>query len=660
MTRPGFDRVRAGLAVAAVVLALVAGAGRGAQAQQVNFSARITDNNRVGLTTSNYGFFGNDFVSRAPSFEYPLGTGYEHMVRAGLWVGALAIVDTGQVYRVTVGALDALQGNGGAASTEYGPKSVIVERSKLRNNRFYNPDAVSEQDFVTRYGDDPGRTPRLSEEVHLPLGFEVKQEIYNWSFAAFADVVIAHLTFRGTRNLLREMFVGLFSELASGNKNGYSTWPPTSGGGGNLGGWYSKKLLRWDPERRLIAEHYCRDIAFCDSTLVPPWVGIKLLGTRPDTILSKQVGLHLWNFAPGENSRDEDIELYGLLSSPHQTDPDSLAPIAGGNDPVELLAVGPFTLSPDTVFDEATSIQVDFAFVGGADYPKLLEAADFAQLAFDFNYVVPTPPPSPLLHVVSRQNEIELFWDASPESTVDETSPQPGGKDFEGYRVYLGTDRNDLGLVAQFDKVDTTGFNTDFGGIRLSQPQKIDGDTVTYHYRITGLRDGFKYFTAVTSFDTGDQQIQSLESGISQNKILAVPAAAPGEREGGVTVFPNPYKVEARWDAKTLARDHFLWFANLPKRCHLAIFSLAGDLVYETDFDGDVYAGQGARGLYDPRRELDVPPPVLSGASFAWNLISREGQAVASGLYLFAVKDRETGDVQRGRFLVIKSDREGF
>jgi len=41
-------------------------------------------------------------------------------------------------------------------------------------------------------------------------------------------------------------------------------------------------------------------------------------------------------------------------------------------------------------------------------------------------------------------------------------------------------------------------------------------------------------------------------------------------------------------------------------------------------------------------------------------LISREGQAVASGLYLFSVEDKASGKVDRGKFLVVKSDREGF
>ena len=658
---PLAPRAFGALALAALALAVSLGPARPAAAQGVGFSTRVTDNNRVGITTTNYAFYGNNFQSRAPSLEFPLGSGYEHMVRAGLWFGALGITDTGEVRRVSTGAFDASTSNSGPASTEFIPTSVIVERSKLTNSRYYSPDAVSEQDFVCAFTDDPGRKAPLSVENHLPLGIEVRQEFYNWSFAAFSDLVVCHLTFRGTRNLLREVFVGMFAELASGAKNLYSTWPPSSSGGGSLGGWFSKKLLKWDVNRRLIAEHYCQDISNCREELVPPWVGIKLLGVRPDTIATKQVGLQLWNYAPGDTARDEDRERYVLLSSPWQTSPDSLPPLQATNDPVELLTVGPFTVTPESEFDDTTSLQVDFAFCGGDTYDELLEAADFAQLAFDFRYVVPTPPPSPRLHVEASENTLELLWDASPEAVSDPTSPQPGGLDFEGYRVYSGSDREDLRRVAQFDTPDSAGFNTGFEAIRLPEPRVIDGDTVRYHYRLTGLRDGFKHFVAVTSYDTGDKQILSLESGISQNKTEGVAGAAPGERPGnGVTVFPNPYKVQTAWDQGTLVRDHDLWFANLPGRCHLSIFTLSGDLVFDTDFDGSTYSGEGARGLYDPKRELDVPPPTLSGASYAWNLISREGQAVASGLYLYTVKDLATGDVQRGRFLVLKADREGF
>src|SRR6185295_13635067 len=123
------------------------------------------------------------------------------------------------------------------------------------------------------------------------------------------------------------------------------------------------------------------------------------------------------------------------------------------------------------------------------------------------------------------------------------------------------------------------------------------------------------------AYDLGNSEIESLESGVTQNKTLAIPAPAPGEK-GKVVVYPNPYRVEARWDQNGLVRDHYLWFANLPQRCKIRIYTLSGDLVFESTFDGATYRGQGTRGIYDPNRELDVNAPTLSGTEFGWNLIT--------------------------------------
>ena len=88
----------------------------------------------------------------------------------------------------------------------------------------------------------------------------------------------------------------------------------------------------------------------------------------------------------------------------------------------------------------------------------------------------------------------------------------------------------------------------------------------------------------------------------------------------------------------------------------LRIYTLSGDMVFEKEFDGATYHGEGARGIFDPRLPRRVPE--LSGTSFGWNLITREGQAAATGLYMFSVEDRATGKRQVGKFLVVKSDRE--
>ncbi|MEP7027357.1 MAG: hypothetical protein ABI960_02070 [Candidatus Eisenbacteria bacterium] len=631
------------------------------------FKVKITNNNLIGVTVTNYGFYGNNFVSRSPSFEYPLGAGFEHMVRGGLWIGGITDYNDAMPHAtlVTTGAVDGTQGTASASATEFTPGgNTIVERSRLENNKFFSLQAVSEQDFVMDYNDFPAKPTVTGGQDHFPLGVSVHQETYNWSFSRFKNFVALHLQIKNAGRTLDSLYVGLYTELASGNKNGYSSWPPSSSGGGTLGGWFSKKLLKYDVPSRVLGEHYCASFGSGESScmfeIVPPWVGIQLLGVRPDTVANKRVTSFIANYAPGDTTRDEDRERYALMSTGRITPADSLLPgfAAEGraNDPTNFLAVGPFNqLAPDSM------ITVDFAFVGGDSYADLLENAKFAQLAFNFDYVIPTPPPSPRLTVVPADGALDLYWDSSPEQTVDRTSPAPGGKDFEGYRVYLGRTAGMLTQVAQFDEPDTAGFNTGFSAIALPDSQFVNGIWCHYKYRISGLKTGFRYFVSVTSFDTGDQQIESLESGLTQNQLLTVPAPSTAEAAGrNVTVFPNPYRAEAAWDAGRLVRDHYLWFANLPRRCKIQIFSLAGDQVKAYDFDGDTYRGQGTRGLYNSATEIGVSAPELSGTVFAWNLISDRGQAVASGLYLYSVKDSETGKVQRGKFLVVKSDKETF
>ncbi len=626
---------------------------------QTLYQLRVTNLNRVGLSVTNYGFYGNNFVSRTPSCEYPLGLGIEHMSRAGLWVGALAITTQGEEIRVTTGAIDNSQGSNQAGDTEWTPlEGGILQRSNLENSRFFHPDAVSEQDFVCAFADQPPRNATgTNAEDHVPLDVRVDQSIYSFSIEPASHFTILHLEITNQGNLLRHLHLGLYTQLVSGDKNLYSSWPPSAGSG--PGSWYYRHYVDYVDSLFLVREHMCDFFPPSGAPeeclgfeRAPYWAGVKLLGLKPGGLAGRTVGFRMWSWDPMSDTRDQDLERYDLLSAgivdpPHY-------PAGDLYSPIELLTVGPVALLPAD-----STITVDFAFVFGATQEALAEHAAFAQFAYDLDYLLPRAPPSPRFHARPGRHEVTLLWDDSPERSRDETSPLPGGLDFQGYRLYLGADRNDLPRVAEFDLVDTTRFNTGLSGIRLPEPVVIEGDTLVYGHTITGLRDGFSYFAAVTSFDTGDDQVPSLESGVTQNKRQLVSSETP-ESRGGVVVFPNPYKVEALWDVGTLVRDHYLWFANLPRRCKLSIFTLAGDLVYETEFDGDAYRGESARGLYDPGVDLDVAPPDLSGGAFAWNLISREGQAVATGLYLFSVRDLETGGVERGKFLIVKSDREGF
>jgi hypothetical protein len=632
-------------------------------ADSIGFAVRVTDNNLMGITVSNYGFVGNNFVSRSPSMEYPLGTGYEHIVRGGLWVGAHAVDDSGSFTGVVTSAVDGSYGSSAQQATEFTPAGrEILIRSSLPNNRTYSLLAVSEQDYICTFSDRPAKRALFNNEDHRPISILVRQENYAWSFSDYQHFVIFHYVIKNLGAALSDIWVGFYGEFASGPKRSYSTWPPSSSGS-SLGSWFSKKLIAYDDSLRLFREHFCQSPPVpgaCNFEIVPVWVGLKLLGTAPDTIATKQITLAGWDYEPGNTTRDEDVERYAFMSAGTIRDLSTPDMQPGTGDPTNLLAVGPFAPFP-SFLASGDSIEVDFALIGGGEIADLQEHARFAQRAFDRHYIVPVPPPSPRFKVVTRDRAIDFYWDDSPEQFRDPTSPIP--QDFEGYRLYLGEDRLDLRRIAQFDEStppnDTTGFNTGLAGARLPTPVVIDGLPYHYRYSVPSLRNGFKYFCSVTAYDLGNVEIESLESGINQNKLLAIPGPQPGERsDHKVAVFPNPYRVEARWDQGQLVRDHYLWFTNLPRRCTLKIYTLSGDQVFDLDFDGDTYRGQGTRGIYDPQRELDVPAPTLSGSTFGWNLISREGQAVATGLYMFSVEDKATGDRQVGKFLIVKSDRE--
>ena len=640
-------------------------AGQAAQAESIRFAVRVADNNLMGISVSNYGFVGNNFVNRSPSMEYPLGTGYEHMVRGGLWVGARAVDDSGAFVGVVTGTVDGAQGSSTQQATEFTPAGTEIRiRSTLPNSRSFNPQAISEQDYLCEFSDRPAKRSANNSEDHRPIGILVRQANYAWSFSNYQHLVIFHFVIKNLGPPLANAWVGFSSEMASGPKNAYGVWPPSSSVS-TIGSWFSKKWIQYDDTLRLIREHYCAAQPVpsgCVLERVPEWVGIMLLGTSPEPVSAKQVTLSAWTYAPGSELRDEDTERYALMSAGTIQDLSAVDLQPQSGDPITLLSVGPFTQ-----INPSDSIVVDFALVGGdglTDPSEVQKHAHFAQAAFDRAYKVPVPPPSPLMKVVARDRALDLYWDDAPEAFADSTGPHP--LDFEGYRIYVGEDRNHLTRIGQFDKTgppnDTTGFNTGFAAVQFDT--LMDGVQYRYRYRVPALKNGFKYFTAVTAYDLGNVEIESLESGIAQNKTEAVPSPAPGEKERGkVYVFPNPYRVEAAWDRgrEHLVRDHYLWFTNLPERCTLRIYTLSGDLVYQTDFDGGQYHGEGARGVYDPDRERDVAPPTLSGTTLAWNMITREGQAAATGLYLYSIEDRGSGGKKTvGKFLIVKSDREGF
>ncbi|MGD8627806.1 MAG: hypothetical protein PVH52_01865, partial [bacterium] len=366
----------------------------GAMATDVPFQGQQTDGNAMGLVVSNYGFFGNNFVTRNPSMEYPLGTGQEHLIRAGLWVGAInADGDT----VVSSGAISGYWGTSTASATEYTPVEKLKERSILITSRAYSKDAISEQDFITEYRDYPRRG---SNEAVLRIS--VKQEVYLWSYDFAEAFVIVSFTIKNDgEGFLTAPCFGIFGELASGWKGAYEQWRPPGSS------WFRNKQLEYFPNERMVGEHHHT----YQNGLCPSWGAIALLGAEGsavDSIGEVNVNFRWWDWYWEQDNPLGEAGRYEFMSIPNIDPTDDIQP--GEDDPVELISAGPFP-----TMASGDSIVVVCAFVGGLDRESLIYNVGWAQRAYDNDYVLPSPPQPSRFRVQPGPGKLTLLWDNYPE-----------------------------------------------------------------------------------------------------------------------------------------------------------------------------------------------------------------------------------------------------
>jgi hypothetical protein len=105
------------------------------------------------------------------------------------------------------------------------------------------------------------------------------------------------------------------------------------------------------------------------------------------------------------------------------------------------------------------------------------------------------------------------------------------------------------------------------------------------------------------------------------------------------------------WDGAG-ERNRKIYFYNLPARCEIRIYTLAGDIVADIHHDAATYDGSDI-GWFQQFSGTQIPPQ-FSGGEHAWDLITKYDQAIATGLYLYSVRDSDTGETATGKFLVIK------
>lgn len=669
-------------------------------------NSKFTNVGNIGITVTNFGTYGHGFAfwPQQPSAEYPIGSGIEHLFDGGLYIGAFKSNDSlgnGRVGPfVTTGAVDAasISARGGGFEYTNSAGSRVAERSSLLDSRFFSPAAISHQDFVMEFV-DTNLTLSNGEPIegHNPIGVAVHQETYAWNFP-FADFfVIFNYTIKNVTNkYLDSVYVGLWTDAVV--RNTKITIPSGSA-------FYNKGGNGYNDSLRIAYEFDATgDVGFTDS-----YLGVQFLGSTPNlqnSFITLTDTLPSTNFVSWQFRNTDDPNFFAP-----QTDIDRYKKMQGyfGGTNRYNRGVTPQTLklasnrsilitsghykkiapgeSINVVFAilAAKKFGSDLASIDNFEQKKnLFDNADWSLRAYfgedrnrngildageDLNgdgkitrYILPAPPLTPKMKVVTENQKATIYWDKRAEGSID---PISGKMDFEGYRLFRTQSGFDLTsnqdilsslvVLAEFDSMNNDiGFNSGFSFVELSEPATFENDTVQYNYKfeVNNLLNGWQYLFAVSAFDEGDAEnnLMSLFSNPLANYQRIIPGTLPVEDENvEIGVYPNPYYSNAIWDGGS-ERLRKINFYNLPEECEITIYTLAGDIVKKIQHNQDSN-GSDLRWFEnfasDGRQKM-------SGGEHSWDLISDNDQAIATGLYLFSVKNSKTSFIKTGKFLIVK------
>ncbi|MDZ7860982.1 MAG: hypothetical protein U5O15_10040 [Candidatus Krumholzibacteriota bacterium] len=314
-------------------------------------------------------------------------------------------------------------------------------------------------------------------------------------------------------------------------------------------------------------------------------------------------------------------------------------------------------------------------------------------------WLVGTAPPPPGMRIVPGHNKTTLYWDNFSEEALDVSTLE---KDFAGFRVWradgwnrpvgttessgpskelwklilerdyagdgYGQDREyrmpyseggliyeplqDLGnkekLITMFEEnlyyfpLDPVPCPPGLSQVECDTLESLarynlnfNGGKRYYKYVDAEVTNGQYYFYSVTAFDYTDKYGEP-----TSNFILTSPVSkfGTGENTEGDEIFvvPNPvtkesvepWKLGKNMDDPSGIKIEFRRLPHCPNT--IRIYTLAGDLVETILHKGE------------------------SGTA-TWDLISRNGQEITSGIYLYSVEPENTNyDTFVGKFVVIK------
>ena len=655
--------------------------------------------------------------SGVPSFEFPLNSGQEHLFEAGIWVGAIRdgaelLVSTAAITD-PAGFATGKEGfeftNDGTPIRQQSNLASVAEQLDI----VFRNDAISHQDIIAEFSDSRTSIQTGTSSIPIsgheqPLDVDIKLTSLNWNFSFTESFSILKYEITNNSNAdWDSVYVGMYADLINRNVNSSIETGSNFFNKNGIGfldslfttyvfdaGSTDQPSINTYGGLSIIGSEYRGNLFHPSNADF-----LQAQGIRPP-----DVGPSYWLFTSGAGDFRgpvDDVERYNRMRDEFPLEENRETLRTGGQSSqgnfISMISIGPFPK-----IEAGETATVFFALTGGlkpedfqgvsqkrvdneetrVNFVDNLEAVFRTFRGEDRNgngqldpeedlndnnqldrFLIPEPPSIPNMRVESNSGEATIFWDRSAEQSID---PVSGLQDFEGYRIYrseLGADlEGAIGqnpqMIRQFDLLNNdAGFNTGFSEVRLDEPVTFPGDPVEYNFKfeVEGLLSGWQYLFSVTAFDQGNpaEGVPPLESSVIANSVRVFPGTPVNERfeseaeEFEVGVYPNPYRVNAAWDGNTNLNRKIIFY-NLPERAQIRVYTLSGNIIAELDHEAGVNNGN-IRWFND----FSTDDRIMAGGEHAWDMLSDANQNLSSGLYIYSVKDLDSGEVQTGKLAII-------
>lgn len=392
----------------------------------------------------------------------------------------------------------------------------------------------------------------------LPMGLEFQTTIFAFNRTGdLGDMVFKkYLIINKGQNILKDMYLAYWSDTDLGDANddftgcdtslslGY-TWNGDNDDGGGTGNTYGTPppAMGYDFFQGPIVEAGPTDSA----KFLGSWRhGYRNLGMT-SFVLYINTGLYLWR-DPTQGVPQGSIEFYNYLQgivwdgtpfiNPNDPTDTTIFVLTGdpeagtgwyegdgwpggppSGDRRHVMSSGPFTMAPGDTQEVVVGLLIAQGSNNKNSITELKRKDLAAQIAYDLDFKITGPPPTPVLTGYDGRKLVSLSWETNAES-YDAGDPLIFGLGFEdttytfqGYRIWQYSDLagTDPLLIGIFDLEDTLKIIYDFvpvNGIPAEVPIMVmenkglvrSFNVTSNAYTNSALRNGTPYYFGVTSF----------------------------------------------------------------------------------------------------------------------------------------------------------------